>query len=146
MTRPSALYPDAPSRPRPRGWNIALLVGIVVVAAVALPPLFALLEPPPRMVDAISFENPTRYDLTIESTGADRRGWAPVGTARRGQRTTVEGVIDQGRVWIFRFSAQGEDGGELRVERAQLVRDGWVVRIPEGIGEQLGARGAPVAP
>lgn len=58
----------------------------------------------------------------------------------------MEQITDQGEVWIFRFGGQGEQGGELRIDRSQLERESWRVRIPDRIGYELAAKGAPPTP
>jgi hypothetical protein len=100
----------------------------------------------PSHVDRLSFINPTVYDLHVDATDGARQGWVPLGTARRGETTAVEEVLDQGDAWIFRFSGQGEQGGELRLRREQLEGDGWKVVIPERTGAELQAKGAPPSP
>jgi hypothetical protein len=123
------------------------LVGVVlaIVLAAAAVPLMGLLEGP-SFVDRLSVENPTRYDIGIDVTDADRDGWMAIGTARRATSSTFEEIIDQGDVWIFRFRAQGEDGGELRVTRQELEGDGWKLTIPESVGDDLQAKGAAFPP
>ena len=41
-----------------------------------------------------------------------------VTTARRDSTTIAQDVYDIGKVWVFRFTAQGQEGGEVRVTRA----------------------------
>lgn len=113
------------------------------LAALALVVLVMRLSTETSFIERISFENPTVYDLSIEAGGPDRDGWLEIATARREATTVAEEVLDIGDVWVFRFSAQGESGGELRLTRAQLASDGWRVRIPERVGEQLQAVAAP---
>lgn len=116
---------------------------VAAFAAVALLlALFRLLDQA-SFVARISFENPTAYDLGVEVGDPSGDGWLPIATAGRKGTTTVEQVLDVGDVWVFRFSAQGQDGGELRLTRAQLVEDGWKVAIPERIGTELQAAAAP---
>ena len=98
------------------------------------------------MVDRLTVENPTGYDISIDATDHRRRGWVGLGTAHRGTTSTFEEILDQDEVWIFRFSAQGEDGGELQVSRRQLERDGWRMRVPAEVGEQLEVDGVPLSP
>lgn len=119
-----------------------VVVALVLAAAV---PLMRLLETP-SFVDRISVENPTRYDIGIEVTDADRDGWMAIGTARRATDSTFQEIIDQGDVWIFRFRAQGEDGGELRVTRQELERDEWKLTIAESVEDDLQAKGAAFPP
>ncbi|MBW3643302.1 MAG: hypothetical protein KY447_10350 [Actinobacteria bacterium] len=120
------------------------LVGAVALVA-AMVPIGRLLERPP-VVDQVAFENPTRYDITIEVTDGQRHGWMSVGMARRQTTTTFEQVLDQGEVWIFRFSAQGEQGGEQELPRQQLQDEQWHVRIPDRVGQALRAKGASFPP
>lgn len=101
---------------------------------------------PPATVDPITIENPSRYSLGIRATGADRDGWVPVGTVHRGTTQTFHEVLDQGDVWIFHFTSQLRDGGELRVTRRALEASGWWLVIPESVGAQLEAKGAPFPP
>lgn len=132
----------APFRIRGMGSAGLAVVVAVVVVVVAIPRLF---DSPP-LVDRLAVENPTGYDISIEATDGHRRGWVAVGTAQRATTTTFEEIVDRGDVWIFRFSAQGQDGGELRVARHQLDRDRWHVRIPVEVGEQLEMNGASLPP
>lgn len=119
---------------------------LVVAVAVAL--LFAASEllKQPTFIDEITVENPTRYDITIHVTDAGRDGWMAVGTGERQSTSTFEEIIDQGEVWIFRFAAQGEDGGELRRSKAELERANWQVKIPMSVSDTLQSNGASFPP
>lgn len=114
----------------------------VALGAIALFVLVTRLLAGPNFIDRISFENPTIYDISIEASGPDRDGWVAIATARPEATTAAEEVLDIGDEWVFRFSAQGVSGGELRLTRAQLADDAWRVRLPESVGEQLRAAGA----
>lgn len=118
------------------------VAGLVVVMLVAIPRFLDS----PHLVDRLTVENPTGYDISIDATDHRRQGWVGLGTARRGTTSTFAEILDQGDVWIFRFSAQGEVGGELQVSRQQLERDEWRVRVPTEVGEQLMVVGAPLPP
>lgn len=122
-------------------WDLVIAAGLLV----AMVPFGRLLEAPP-VIDRISFENPTRYHISIEVSDGEGSGWMPVGTAERETTSTFEGVLDHGEVWLFRFSAQGEDGGELRVTREELERDQWLVPIPDRVAQELQDKGAPYPP
>ncbi len=67
-------------------------------------------------------------------------------TADREATTDAVDVIDQGPRWVFRFTAEGRDGGELRIARAALKQAGWTVDVPEGVIERLRQQGAPLSP
>lgn len=121
-----------------------MLVPVVVLAAfVAVAPRVFV---DPSRAEHVSFENRSVYAMEVEVTSARRDGWLRLGTAERGSTTVVSDVVDQGDEWIFRFGSQGLDGGETRVAKVDLVRDGWRVTIPDSIAEHLAAQGAPPTP
>jgi hypothetical protein len=126
-----------------RRWALLLVPVAVLAAFVAVAP--RVFVDPPR-AEHVSLENRSDYAMEVEVTGARRDGWLRLGTAERGSTTIVSDVVDQGDEWIFRFGSQGLDGGETRVGRAELVRDGWRVTIPDSIAAHLAAQGAPPTP
>lgn len=138
--RPPAGF-NPPLHRRIRLWHPIAAAAVIVAIVFGAP----LLEQP-TFIDRITVDNPTRFDITIYVTEDDRDGWMAVGTARREERSTFEEIYDQGPVWIFRFSAQGEIGGQLRLTRHQLEHDRWRLVIPERISEELQAKGAPFPP
>ena len=137
--RPTGGAPFRVRRARTAGFAVAAVVAVMLVAV----PRFL---DSPHMVDRLTVENPTGYDISIDATDHRRRAWVGLGTVHRGTTSTFEEILDQGEVWIFRFSAQGEDGGELQVSRQQLEGDGWRMRVPAEVGEQLEVDGAPLSP
>jgi len=124
-----------------RPWHVLVLLAYVVLLTAAARLLQEL-----TFIHEITVENPTRYDIGIDVTSEDRDGWMSVGTARRGETSSFEEIYDHGDVWVFRFQAQGEEGGELRLTRTQLERASWRFTIPESVGEALQSRGAPFPP
>ncbi len=126
---------------RLRWWRVLVgclgVTGLVAVGQLTVSPTF---------VNRIEVVNPTRYTLEIDATDASHDGWTSVTIADRHATTTAEEVIDQGSVWILRFSAQGGDGGQLRVTRDQLMRAGWQVRIPTTVADRLERAGRPPTP
>ncbi|CAA9272906.1 MAG: hypothetical protein AVDCRST_MAG76-3432 [uncultured Acidimicrobiales bacterium] len=126
-------------RPRPTLLLLGLAAAVLLVPAVQL-----LVES--RFIPRISFENPTPYDIAIEVSGGTSDGWMPVGVAGRSGTTDVEEVYDVGAVWVFRFVGQGREAGELRLLKSQLELDGWRVRIPDRVEEQLRNGGASPTP
>src|SRR5687767_6264748 len=91
-------------RPRPPAIAAALAAALVAVA-LALGPLSAVFESP-SFVERISFVNPTEYHLSIDATDGGRGGWVSVGMAPKGSTSVHTETVDQGDVWIFRFSGQ----------------------------------------
>jgi hypothetical protein len=98
---------------------------------------------PPSTVDRITIANRTDYDLDVDVAGRNREGWLPVAVAEARSEDVVQGVIDQGEVWIFRFLHWGDLVGELSLARAELERSGWRVEVPEQVEERLQQLGRP---
>jgi hypothetical protein len=119
---------------------VATIAGTALLAAVS-----SVLVPP-RAVDHITVRNPTRYDLAIEVAGGEAEGWMALGSVRRDSTTTFREVIDQGDMWVFQLSAQGEDGGTVRISRADLERASWQIDIPASVSDTLQAKGAEFPP
>ena len=143
MTRAPALDRELGARrslaPRPVHLWWVLAGAVVLAAGLLLAPLLRM----PAPVDAISFDNPTPYDITVASNDGNDTAWTPVGTVEAGESVTFERVYDQGDEWVFRFSSQGRDAGELARARAQLEESGWQVAVPASVGAALRADGAP---
>lgn len=130
----------------PRSWTPRLIHlwwvvagAVVLTAGLLLAPLLRM----PAPIDGISFENPTPYDITVAANDGEDTAWTPVGTVEAGESVTFERVYDQGDEWVFRFSSQGRDAGEVARTRAQLEESGWQVAVPASVGAALRADGAP---
>lgn len=126
---------------RSRLWAVAA----AVVAAGIIGGLGPVLLRAPTVVERISFVNRGPYDIRVEVTGEPEQGWMGVTTARRRTTSVALEVIDQGPIWVFRFSAQGIDAGRLRVTRDELRQAGWTVEIPEAVIDRLRDAGASVS-
>jgi hypothetical protein len=145
MSPPTAIRPSRPEqaasllrRVRPIDALIAVLIAVMIL------PLSRIAFQP-NFIEGIAFENPSVYDLTIQVNDGGT-GWMAVTTARRHSTTVANEVYDIGNVWAFRFTAQGEYGGEVRVTRSELASAGWHLVIPEQIGAQLQAKGVHEPP
>jgi len=99
----------------------------------------------PAFVERITFVNRGPYEIYVEASG-DRRTWMSVTTADRDSTSVGREVIDQGPIWVFRFAAQGRDGGEVRTTRDDLRRARWTIEIPEAVTNRLRDAGAPPTP
>jgi hypothetical protein len=121
-------------------------LAVVVVASVFALSVGAFVLREPVFVDEVSVTNSSEYDIGVQVSGDDPDGWMALGTASEGSTTTTVDVIDQGEVWVFRFTAQGRDGGELRVARSDLEQAGWTVTVPDEVIQQLRDLGAPPSP
>jgi hypothetical protein len=145
MTRGPATTTERPRVGPYRGAHWGLLLAAGIACVVGLVTLVRALELPP-VVDQLTFENPTRFRMTISVTTDAHDDWTLVGTVRQETTATFTDVIDQGEVWVFRFAAQGKVGGELRLSRAQLEESAWQVQVPPRIGANLEGQGAPFSP
>lgn len=144
MNRSTTLHPrpTAVRDWRPRAVHLWWVLGavVVVIAGLVLAPLLQL----PPHVDALTVDNPTTYDVTLEASD-DGGSWTPVGTVDAGDTVTFDRVYDQGDTWLFRFSSQGREGGQIERTRDELQQGGWQVPVPESVAETLRKAGAPEA-
>ena len=138
------------TRPRPvplrkAGGNLLLAasVGAVLLVAIVMEPAQRL----PSFTDRVMVTNPTPYHVEVDVRGGENQSWFSLGGfARESSRTSYE-VIDQGRQWVFHFTAGGRDGGDLVVPRDQLRANRWRVTVPDAVADRLAAQGlAPSAP
>lgn len=145
MAGSTATRPQPPAAPaafrRPRLSHVA--AGVLGVAVLLVG---GRLMKEPNFIERIEVHNPTRYDITIDVASSEDDGWMAVGTARRLGSSTFEEIYDQGDAWIFRFTAQGEGGGELRLSKSRLERDEWRIEIPRLVEDKLQEEGAPFPP
>ena len=146
MNPPTAVRPPRPGNARARARRVGPLHLLVAVAAIATALLAERIFDSPTRIDRITFENPTDYDLRVEVSGEQRDRWSALATAPARQAKEVGEILDVGEVWVFRFSSQGKDGGELRISRTELAGDGWRVEIPRRVGARLRTLGAPPPP
>ena len=100
----------------------------------------------PPSVPHLRIDNPSKFDLWVAVTSGGHDGWMGVGSSRRNTTTRFDDVIDQGDVWIFRFSAQAESATEVRVTRSELESAGWQLTVPAGVSDDLRAQGAEFPP
>lgn len=119
---------------------------MVAVISVALAGSTTLLRGP-TVVPWVSIVNGSEFDILVEVSGrGGADGWTSVMTADRRSSSQVSDVIDQGELWIFRFRAQGRNGGEIRLARSDLRGAGWSLEIPPEVVGRLRTSGAPATP
>ncbi|CAN5237186.1 hypothetical protein BH18ACT4_BH18ACT4_16110 [soil metagenome] len=122
--------------------NLAAVVVATIVAYLIGP----LLPGGPDLVGSVAVVNASEYDIQVQVSDDDRGGWMSLTTAESESTSVTSHVIDQGDAWVFRFSAQGRDGGELRMTRADLDQADWSVEIPDAVVDHLRQQGAPPTP
>jgi hypothetical protein len=127
------------SQPRGRAVRIALMavLGVAVMWAVTI----GLRGP--SLVNRITIDNPSEYDIHIDVREPGSSARLPVGVANQRCVTSFESVIDQGSVWVVEFRAQDLDGGRLTLDRSQLERDNWTIRVPTAVVESLRQTAVP---
>ena len=114
----------------------------MIVAVLAVHPVLG----GPSFVHRLTIENPSEFDVTVAVSAAGRQEQLSLGTVGHRSSIELQDVIDQGSQWAFHFSAGGRDGGEVRVPRAELSRNGWRLQIPQEVVARLRARGAVPPP
>lgn len=123
--------------PRPRALMlllVSLLLAAIVVGA-------AIIPGGRGSIDEVSITNPGEFDVLVEVSGGKGSSWVSLGYVPPTATETIDGVVDQGSTWVFRFTAQGEDV-EVRASRASLKANGWKVSVPARFIESL----RPTAP
>jgi hypothetical protein len=131
------------TEPRPAlGGRRRLLEGIAAGAAVVVLLMVTwLANDSPSFVDRVTVVNRTEYSVEAEVAGRGERGWLGLGTVEHGRSATFEQVVDQGTVWVFRFSYGDVPGGEIVVDRPVLERQGWRIEVPAQVATRLRAAG-----
>ena len=119
---------------------------LAIVAGAAAVVFLARLMQPPTTVDQLTVKNPTKFDIAVAVNGGGDEGWMPVGSVRRATTATFKDVVDQGDTWTFQLSAQGKDGGEVEISKADLAKAGWHFEIPQSVSDKLLAEGAEFPP
>jgi len=128
-----------PSPPRARRVGDAARVALVAILVVALLAIAIRITEGPDFVDRVSVVNHTGYDLDVDVSNASRDGWLPLSVSTAGTTDVTRDVIDMHDTWVFRFSHEGVDAGEVEVSRDQLARTGWTVEVPARVAQQLRA-------
>ena len=124
-------------------WPVLIILGLAMAAVATVGP--HLLRGP-TFIAEMKIVNPSEYDIHVDVRSGEGDGWLPVTTANSGATTAAVDVVDQGADWVFRFSAQGRHGGELRTTRTNLKQAAWSIDIPEHVTAHLRQQGALPSP
>jgi glycine cleavage system aminomethyltransferase T len=96
-------------------------------------------------VDEVTIVNDTEYSANVDVTGKARDGWLGLTVVGPQSTTTVEEVIDQGEVWIFRFDYVGNEE-DVEISRRELEGRDWTIEVPRSFGQQLRDLDVPPPP
>jgi hypothetical protein len=121
------------------------VVAGVVAAIIVLVTAVILLGAPDR-VHRLTIANHSDYAVEVSVTSGGHHGWLVLSGVPKGATREYHDVLDQGDTWVFSFRAQGRDGGELSVSRADLATRNWTMEIPATVIDRLRAGGAPAHP
>ena len=88
-------------------------------------------------VDEVAIVNDTEYSANIDVTGTTGDGWLLLTSVEPQSTATVEEVIDQGEVWIFRFDYVGKYDQEVEISRRELERSDWTIEVPQSFEQHL---------
>jgi len=139
VTRPRGDGRDRVGRGLPSGW-----LAFTCAAALATALSLVILDEPDRFDVEIS--NPTAYEISVSVSDGSGGGELALVTLEPGAARSASDVMDQGGLWVFTFRAHGRDGGELRLDRAQLAEAGWQLPVPAEVVQRLEAAGAHPEP
>ena len=117
------------------------IIAIIVVVAVLMAASLDLLDEP-NHVSRVTIANPSEYALDVAVTSGGRHGGLALSGVPVGATRDFHDVLDQGNTWVFSFRAQGRDGGEMSMTRADLDASGWNITVPGQVLDRLRAAGA----
>ena len=136
----SVMSPPRPASPRFR----PLVAGGVALAVAALALcllLISRLGSPGEVAVTVVNGTPYNVEVAVGKPGSARQ--VSLGTVRRDTRSAFEGVIDQGKQWVFHFSYGGADAGVVTLHRDALRANHFVLDVPAAVTERLGSLGFP---
>ena len=140
MTSP-VTTPHRPAQPVPPQRRIAIVIAALVGAAVLLIAVQWFLSEPEK-VSSVELANSSELDVRVEVSGTDRDNWLGLAIVPGGATRTIDGVLDQGETWLFRYSSGPFVADPVEVPRTSLEADGWRVEIPASAIQQLTDQGA----
>jgi hypothetical protein len=143
-TRSRLSRADRPQRTLSDYVRADVVIIIVAIAAVVVVGLVALDEP--DRVGRLTVSNPTEFDVAVDISSSETGPWLPVALVDPGMTRGYDQVLDQGGTWVFRYRAQGRDGGVVTIARSDLAAAGWTIGVPDVVVQRLRAAGAPPSP
>jgi hypothetical protein len=88
-------------------------------------------------IDEVTIVNDTEYPAHVDVTDGTGDAWMGLTSVDPQSTKTVEEVIDQGEMWVFRFDYVGKSQEEVKVSRRELEQDGWTIDVPSSFEQGL---------
>jgi hypothetical protein len=88
-------------------------------------------------IDEVTVVNDTEYPAHVDVADGTGDGWMGLTSVDPQSRMTVEEVIDQGEMWVFRFDYVGKYQEEVEVSRRELEQNGWTIDVPSSFEQRL---------
>jgi hypothetical protein len=88
-------------------------------------------------IDEVTIVNDTEYPAHVDVGDGTRDAWMGLTSVDPQSRMTVEDVIDQGEMWVFRFDYVGKYQEEVEVSRRELEQNGWTIDVPSSFEQRL---------
>jgi len=97
-------------------------------------------------IDEVTIANDTEYSANVDVTDGTRDAWLGLTGVEPQSTRTVEAVIDQGEVWIFRFDYVGKYQEEVEISRRELEQNDWTIEVPSSFEQRLRDLDVPPPP
>jgi hypothetical protein len=88
-------------------------------------------------IDEVTIVNETEYPAHVEVSDGTGDAWMGLTTVDPQSTMTVEEVIDQGEMWVFRFDYVGKYHEEVEISRRELEQGDWTIEVPSSFEEGL---------
>jgi hypothetical protein len=85
----------------------------------------------------VTIVNDTEYPAHVDVTDGTGDEWMGLTSVDPQSTMTVEEVIDQGEMWVFRFDYIGKYQEEVEVSRRELEQNGWTIDVPSSFEQRL---------
>lgn len=90
--------------------------------------------------------NDTEYSANVDVTEKERDGWLSLTVVEPQSTATVEEIIDQGEVWIFRFAYVDRHEEDVQISRRELEENNWTIEVPPSFEQRLRDLDVPPPP
>lgn len=97
-------------------------------------------------IDEVTIVNDTEYSANVDVTEGTRDAWLGLTTVQPQSTTTIDDVIDQGEMWVFRFDYVGKHQEEVEISRRDLEQDDWTIEVPSSFEHRLRDLDVPPPP